>query len=62
MTVRATPGSHYWIMRGLLHSAVVALDCIFFLGLVGSAIVILLTTIEDVKVLFEKEKIPERPE
>ncbi len=46
----------------LLHSSVFVLEWMFSLGLIGSAIVILLTTIEDVKVLFEKEKTPNRPE
>ncbi len=34
------------------------LDWIFFLGLFGSLIVIVLTTIEDVKVLLEKDATP----
>jgi hypothetical protein len=43
-------------MDTFLNHFAVFLEWIFFLGLIGSAMVILLTTIEDVKVLLEKDE------
>jgi hypothetical protein len=42
-------------MDVLLRVMVRLLDAMFFLGLLGSAVVVVLTTIEDVRVLLEKE-------
>jgi hypothetical protein len=42
-------------MASLAHAGMVVLEGIFFLGLLGSALVIVLTSLEDVKVLFEKD-------
>ena len=38
----------------------VFLQWIFFLGLIGSALVIVLTSFEDIEVLFEKDE-PQQP-
>ncbi len=43
-------------MDAVLTHFAVLLEGIFFLGLIGSALVILLTSIEDIKVLLEKDE------
>ena len=57
----------FWLARGgrvgyfsmLLNSAIRLLEALFVLGAVGSAIVVLLTAVEDFKMLFAKdEKVP----
>ncbi|MFB3812930.1 MAG: hypothetical protein ACE14L_02375 [Terriglobales bacterium] len=47
-------------MQEIIRISVVALEAIFCLGLFGSALVILLTSIEDVREVLEKDE-PQRP-
>ena len=45
-------------MESLLRALAALLSGIFFIGLAGSALVILLITVEDVRVLLEKDETP----
>lgn len=49
-------------MQSFIAISIKVLEVIFATGLLGSALVILLTTFEDVHVLIEKEKNPSAPE
>lgn len=49
-------------MGKTLEAVATSLVWIFLLGLFGSALVIVLTTIEDVRVLLEKDDTPQPPE
>jgi hypothetical protein len=50
------PGTRSIQVDTVLTHFAVLLEGIFFLGLTGSALVILLTSIEDIKVLLEKDE------
>jgi hypothetical protein len=49
-------------VEALIHFGVYVLEVLFFVGGAGSAIVILLTSIEDAEVLFEKDPKPAETE
>lgn len=49
-------------MQSFLAISIKVLESIFAIGLLGSALVILLATFEDVHVLIEKEENPSAPE
>jgi hypothetical protein len=49
-------------VQSFLAISIKVLESIFAIGLLGSALVILLATFEDVHVLFEKEENPSSPE
>ena len=46
-------------MNGVISVLVYALEAMFVLGVVGSLVVLILTTIEDTEILFDREKKPE---
>ena len=40
-------------MQALIHAGVVALETLFFVGITGSAVVVVITSVADVETLFE---------
>jgi len=45
-------------METLVHYFSLVLEVLFFVGMAGSAVVVLMTTIEDAEVFFKKEELP----
>jgi hypothetical protein len=49
-------------MQSVVSLGIKALEVMFATGIIGSAVVILLTTFEDLEVLYKKEETPSAPE